>query len=77
MPWSISLTTYPALTSENKLQSGATIAFNAMPLKSGKSKAVVSANIKTEMKAGKPQKQAVAIAMSKAGMSNKKPGMKK
>lgn len=40
-----------------------------MPLKSGKSKAVVSANIKTEMKAGKPQKQAVAIAMSKAGMS--------
>jgi hypothetical protein len=41
-----------------------------MPLKSGKSKAVVSANIKTEMtKGGKPQKQAVAIAMSKAGMS--------
>ena len=45
-----------------------------MPLKSGKSKAVVSANIKTEMKARKPQKQAVAIAMSKAGMS--KPAMK-
>ena len=45
-----------------------------MPLKSGKGKAVVSANIKTEMKAGKPQKQAVAIAMSKAGMS--KPAMK-
>ena len=40
-----------------------------MPLKPGKSKAVVSANIKTEMKAGKPQKQAVAIAMSKAGMA--------
>jgi hypothetical protein len=36
-------------------------------LKSGKSKAVVSANIKTEMKAGKPQKQAVAIAMKKSG----------
>jgi len=48
-----------------------------MPLKSGKGKAVIAANIKTEMKAGKPQKQAVAIAMSKAGMSNKKPGMKK
>jgi len=44
-----------------------------MPLKSGKSKAVVAANIKTEMKAGRPQKQAVAIAMSKAGMS--KPSM--
>lgn len=38
-----------------------------MPLKTGKSKNVISANIKTEMKAGKPQKQAIAIAMSKAG----------
>jgi len=35
-----------------------------MPLKLGKSKAAVSANIKTEMAAGKPQKQAVAIALS-------------
>ena len=43
-----------------------------MPLKSGKSNKVVSANIKTEMAAGKPQKQAVAIAMSKAGKSRKK-----
>jgi hypothetical protein len=42
-----------------------------MPLKSGKSNKVVSANIKTEMAAGKPQKQAVAIALSKAGRSNK------
>jgi len=39
---------------------------NDMPLKSGKSRAAVSSNIKTEMKAGKPQKQAVAIALSKA-----------
>lgn len=38
-----------------------------MPLEKGKSKEVISSNIKTEMKAGRPQKQAVAIAMRKAG----------
>lgn len=42
-----------------------------MPLESGKSRKVVSRNIKREMAAGKPQKQAVAIALSKAGKSNK------
>ena len=34
-----------------------------MPLKKSKSKEAVSENIKTEIKAGKPQRQAVAIAL--------------
>lgn len=40
-------------------------------LESGSSRETVSRNIKTEVEAGKPQKQAVAIALSKAGKSNK------
>ena len=43
-----------------------------MPLKKGSSKQTVSANIKELIKSGRPQKQAVAIALSEARRSGKK-----
>lgn len=43
-----------------------------MPLQPGKSRAAISKNIRKEMQRGKPQNQAIAIAMNKAGMSQSK-----
>jgi hypothetical protein len=43
-----------------------------MPLKKGSSKKAVSENIRREMAVGKPQKQAVAIALDVARRSRRK-----
>lgn len=42
-----------------------------MPLKKGKNRKTIASNIRTEMRAGKPQKQAIAIAMHTAGKKKK------
>jgi len=43
-----------------------------MPLKRGSSKQTISSNIKELMHSGRPQKQAIAIAMSEAGKGRRR-----
>jgi hypothetical protein len=42
-----------------------------MPLKSGTGKSIFESNVKTEIEAGKPPKQAVAIAYAKKRQTKK------
>lgn len=45
-----------------------------MPLKKGKSQAVISSNISEMIKAGHPRAQAIAASLNNAGKSKKKKG---
>lgn len=43
-----------------------------MPLKSGRSREVIAANIRELIRSGRPKNQAVAISLQKAGISRAK-----
>lgn len=47
-----------------------------MPLKKGSSRKVIGQNIATEEAAGRPRKQAIAIALNTAGKGRKRKGRK-
>jgi len=47
-----------------------------VPLKTGKSDAVVSSNIAELIRSGRKRDQAIAIAMSTAGRKRKRPGLR-
>lgn len=48
-----------------------------MPLKRGRSRKTVSENVRELMDAGYPQKQAVAIALERAGKAKKQRGQQR
>jgi hypothetical protein len=48
-----------------------------MPLKKGSSAKTIASNIRTEIAAGRPQKQAIAIAMNTAHKAKPKPMVNK
>lgn len=48
-----------------------------MPLVKGSSRAAISQNIRTELAAGRPRAQAIAIALRVAGKARSKGGLKK
>jgi hypothetical protein len=45
-----------------------------VPLKKGYSKGAISRNIRTEIKAGRPRKQAIAVSLNVARKAAKKAG---